>query len=683
MPVQSFAVSSVSEKTALYLGKDHRKLSAMLEAQKSAFSLTDRFLLFKSLEAQGKHTKASQVLRAFSKGLQKKLEIVYLFEKTDLLENNNDTKGLLALLSGLPEQPLPTFLTRHLIIAIGKSHRKKPVSPRDRRYFERAFDRFDFAKKSSTLLRLYLELLPEHDSKASWALLQLYQISDIGKLPVSLKKRFRFIAESPSRYSKEIAQHFERQRRFRNYTYIRAVVPGLLPKLKYVDHGAFESLRAVYFASYIRARRYSDALKDLNNSRKMKGFDYLDAEKWELQFTLYLKLGNLNRALKILGQFEESQYNRELNKARFQLGKAYFNQGEWIHSFELLRKVDGNGFAEKDQVRLQWNLFMVNIRVGHFVNMQKIADWAADKEFKDKRAAARFCYWGYKLGLYRTGTYLNCYQKFPTTFYGLRSKIVSQPYGAFNRGGSDLVFKFNRRTLEKSETEYLEMVDLLYTIGESRLADTLIELEKTGKPDLTFFDQLRKVLSKHQRYYVAYNLVQAHYDDLIKKDFYGPHFIMLLNYPLAFKGEVVKYAKAAKVDPALVFGVMREESRYRDYVRSGAGAIGLLQLMPKTARFVGRLHKKRIKKSQLVQSKVNLQLGSWYLQRLSKRYDGELAHVLAAYNGGATHVKRWRKNIKEGDPDYFVELITFPETRKYVKRVLKSYYLYQNLYGPL
>lgn len=683
MPSLLFAAVDVEQKISLYHSKQFSKLSKELLAQTSAFTIADRYLLFKSLQSLGDQPRASGELNKLSGELKGTLRFLYLHEKIQVLRKENNTKGLLELLAGLKVEDYPTYLTRNLILAIKSAHKAAPIGPVGRKYLERGFERLKFTTRSPTLLRLYLELLPSRDSNSSWALVQLFQVADIGKLPLNLKKRFEFIHSSPSRYSTEILAHFQKQKFFRNYTYIRERVPKLLPQLKYVDRGAFEGLRNVYFATYIRSRKYSKALKDLSNSKKMAAFDFLEAEKWALQLKLYLKLGRLDLGLGIVNQLAESQYNNELNIARFSLGKSYFNDGKWIEAFEQLRKVDGNEFSEKDKIRLQWDLFMVNLRIGHLGNMQKIAAWAQQMEFKDKRSAARFCYWGYKLGLYRKGTYLNCYQKFPTTYYGLRSKVISQPYGAYDSKDGDVLFKFNRRKLSDQENQYLQLVDFLYQIGEVKVADGFVNIHKTSEPDLSFFEQLRKLLAKHQRYYLSYNLVQANYSALISKEFYGPHYIMPLNYPLAFKPLVLKYAKEAKVEAALVFGVMREESRYRDYVRSGAGAVGLLQLMPKTARFVGRLHRKRVKTHQLVDAATNLQLGSWYLQRLSKKYDGDLAHILAAYNGGSRHVKRWMKNVKEGDQDYFVELITFPETRNYVKRVLKSYYLYQKIYGPL
>ena len=126
---------------------------------------------------------------------------------------------------------------------------------------------------------------------------------------------------------------------------------------------------------------------------------------------------------------------------------------------------------------------------------------------------------------------------------------------------------------------------------------------------------------------------------------------------------------------------MREESHFQPDVVSDAGAIGLMQLMPKTALFVGKTIRKKVKLDSLTDPATNMHLGTAYLRRLLKRYKGNFYYTLAAYNGGATNVKRWRKKTGIPDEDHFVEKITFNETKSYVKRVMRSYYLYENLYA--
>ena len=119
-------------------------------------------------------------------------------------------------------------------------------------------------------------------------------------------------------------------------------------------------------------------------------------------------------------------------------------------------------------------------------------------------------------------------------------------------------------------------------------------------------------------------------------------------------GEII-HAKAQKydVDPALVAAVVETESRFRTNARSQVGARGLMQLMPKTGRWMGA--------TNLYNAEQNVDAGAKYLRYLNQRFDGNLAMTIAAYNAGEGNVRRYN-----GVPP-------FRETRSYVKRVMTQY----------
>jgi soluble lytic murein transglycosylase len=153
-------------------------------------------------------------------------------------------------------------------------------------------------------------------------------------------------------------------------------------------------------------------------------------------------------------------------------------------------------------------------------------------------------------------------------------------------------------------------------------------------------------------------------------------------YPPAFRAVVARHAPAAGIDPELLQALMREESALDPLAVSPAGAIGLTQLMLPTAREVARrLKVARPSKRDLMRPEVNIRLGARYLGDLVRRYDGEAALALAAYNAGGGAVSRWLVQRGELELDEFVEEIPLEETRGYVKRVLRSYAAYRLLYG--
>jgi soluble lytic murein transglycosylase len=153
-------------------------------------------------------------------------------------------------------------------------------------------------------------------------------------------------------------------------------------------------------------------------------------------------------------------------------------------------------------------------------------------------------------------------------------------------------------------------------------------------------------------------------------------------YPAAYRGEVDRWAPPSGVPPDLLMALMREESGLDPTVISGAGAVGLTQLMLPTAQGVAkRLKLKRPSQADLMKPPVAIRLGASYFGGLLRRYDGSEALALAAYNAGDVPVKSWLRQRGALALDAFVEEIPVQETRGYVKRVLRSYAAYRLLYG--
>lgn len=144
---------------------------------------------------------------------------------------------------------------------------------------------------------------------------------------------------------------------------------------------------------------------------------------------------------------------------------------------------------------------------------------------------------------------------------------------------------------------------------------------------------------------------------------------------------------AVKPERVLLLAVARQESSFETFARSHAGALGVMQLMPSTARAVSRTLKIRYSKARLTSDpKYNLRLGSAYLTSLLDRYDGSYLLSVAAYNAGPRSVDRWLSEI--GDPRTtkidaidWIELIPYPETRNYIQRVIENLHVYRYRIG--
>ncbi len=144
-----------------------------------------------------------------------------------------------------------------------------------------------------------------------------------------------------------------------------------------------------------------------------------------------------------------------------------------------------------------------------------------------------------------------------------------------------------------------------------------------------------------------------------------------LRFPMPYQQQVLEFAQARQLDPSLIYGVMRRESLFDPLARSRVGALGLMQLMPSTARRVARsLGMKRPRKSDILRIENNIRLGTHYLKSVMNRFDNNVALAAAAYNAGPGAVKRWLPKNSVMSADLWVETVPYKETRNYVQAVL-------------
>ncbi|MGH1469927.1 MAG: transglycosylase SLT domain-containing protein [Cellvibrionaceae bacterium] len=186
-------------------------------------------------------------------------------------------------------------------------------------------------------------------------------------------------------------------------------------------------------------------------------------------------------------------------------------------------------------------------------------------------------------------------------------------------------------------------------------------LEKT---ELLAAGQLAEQWGWHKK--SIQSLIQArHWDDL------------QLRFPLAYEQEMRVAAKKTKIDPTLLFAIARQESAFAADARSPAGAMGLMQLMPATAKQTAKKIGVRHTTRDLVKPSHNINLGSRYLDELLQQFNGNRILAAAAYNAGPSRVKRWLKNSGPEMPyDVWIETIPFRETRGYVQNVLSFSVIY-------
>ncbi len=149
------------------------------------------------------------------------------------------------------------------------------------------------------------------------------------------------------------------------------------------------------------------------------------------------------------------------------------------------------------------------------------------------------------------------------------------------------------------------------------------------------------------------------------------HFSDLeLRFPILYEDLVRKEARRNKIQPGWVYGVIRRESAWRENVVSHAGAIGLMQLMPRTARQMAKkTGMRRPGNKQIRDVNKNIKLGTAYLREVLDQYGEHEILATASYNAGPHRVKKWLPEGKSMPADIWIDTITFDETRNYVKAV--------------
>lgn len=247
-----------------------------------------------------------------------------------------------------------------------------------------------------------------------------------------------------------------------------------------------------------------------------------------------------------------------------------------------------------------------------------------------------------------------------------------------NDATAKLIQSFNKTevistisSLTESQQNALKRILAWSKIGNDDFVTTdayrLITLErKNGQ----FLSLISKILNEEKRYLHTFKVVYQ----VFKEQLAVPNRTILEElFPVLYTDLVKEMDQ--QIDPLLVISLIRQESAFDPKARSPAGAKGLMQLMPATAKQLGGK-----RKDDLNLPESNLKFGIKYFKQLLDKYNGSLIHALAAYNAGPHRVTRWQdRYLKHENPLFNVESIPYEETRGYVKLIYRNYFFYKLL----
>ena len=195
--------------------------------------------------------------------------------------------------------------------------------------------------------------------------------------------------------------------------------------------------------------------------------------------------------------------------------------------------------------------------------------------------------------------------------------------------------------------------------------------------------RLAQLLLSVEDYFRAHSLAEVYFSDIFNTARTRDNRpLWELAFPLAYKDRVEKVARDFGLDSNLIYALMKAESNFRPYVISSAKAYGLMQIIPATAENIAQeLQTRDFVVQNLFDPFLNIKYGSLYFKHLLAQFENNSLLAIPSYNAGPHRTVAWMKKFSALDRDKFIEQIPFKETRDYVKKVLKYYYIYQDLYS--
>ena len=162
----------------------------------------------------------------------------------------------------------------------------------------------------------------------------------------------------------------------------------------------------------------------------------------------------------------------------------------------------------------------------------------------------------------------------------------------------------------------------------------------------------------------------------------APPYFSHMRYGLYYSDLVVPDAQAEELDPLLVYSVIRQESLFEGFIKSGAAARGLMQILPGTGAEIANqlVWPVPYDEKDLFRPQVSIRFGTHYLASWRRQFGGDLYAALAAYNGGPGNAVVWQR-LSGGDPDLLLEVVRPEETRRYIRDVFEIYVIYKRLYN--
>ena len=470
-------------------------------------------------------------------------------------------------------------------------------------------------------------------------------------------------------------------------------VVAISPKTPQFFHAQYKLAMAL-----VRLKRYDQAEKTLQMVSLSSSSRQADA--WVWLGRIYLRQGKGKPLANLVKTLPADRLTGDQQAQLYTFYGIWLNdQDRWAEAMQAYQKAGQVAQTLSRQIDAFWHVGWIQYQREQFVEAKNIFQNIIQKTNKPSSVSlihlvSRALYWLARseehVGQMELASqhFQQISQAYPLTYYGqlAQSKLGSdgknsQPWAVFSSTdsrGMGIPAKL-QQDIHYQKLKALQSVQL-----SNEAVKELEQVYARHGSDAEVFPQLVSLAEGVGAYDIGIRLSIRHFGHTLRIGQLPPASPAWSGaFPMGYQ-TIIQSFVPQHVDPFLVAGLIREESLYSARVVSRVGAIGLMQLMPATAKRVAQqlnLSDSNYEPDQLYQPKHNIQLGTHYLGQLLDEYQGNLIYSVAAYNAGPQAVQRWMAKNGHRPPDEFVELIGYRETRGYVKRVVGSYRIYRTLFG--
>ncbi len=271
-----------------------------------------------------------------------------------------------------------------------------------------------------------------------------------------------------------------------------------------------------------------------------------------------------------------------------------------------------------------------------------------------------------------TGSYRG---KTSLPFHSLKTREVEKYRRVYNEITG---FKING-----PHTKRLKKIETYFQIGYNNgIKREISRLRNEKIKEENLFITLSHFGRRYKNYYYSayYALLTLQKRKLRINPFIMPPDLLKIIYPYPYSECMKRISRKYRIDKNLLYSLIRAESYYRNDAVSRSGAVGLMQLLPSTAKDIAK--RLKLKDYALTEPCISIEIGSGYINWLKKYVGDSIIKVLAAYNAGPGRVKRrWTQINWKNDPDYIIEFLPYDETRAYILMIYKYMEHYRMIYG--